>query len=348
MRIENREIGVGHRPFIVGEMSANHNKDINRAFAIIDAVKTAGADAVKLQTYRPDTITLQSNRDEFRVHGGLWDGRNLSELYEEAYLPWDWHRPLFQYARETGITIFSSPFDKTAVDLLESLECPAYKIASFEAVDIPLIEYAASTGKPLIISTGMADEVEIAEAVDAARREGCTELALLHCVSAYPALPEEYNLRTIGDMAERFSVIAGLSDHTEGNLTAIASIALGASIIEKHVTIDREGGGADDAFSCEPSALRQLCQDADTVWKSLGEVVYDCANRERSNRKFRRSLYFVKSLAAGDTISADSVRSLRPGYGMAPKHYVDILGRTVNKAVDYGDPVTESVIDPPL
>ena len=262
---------AGHRiaadtpPYIIAELSANHNGKLDTAMRLIKEAKRAGADAVKLQTYTADTITLNSDTEEFQIHGGLWDGKTLYQLYQEAHMPWEWHKPLFEYARQLGITIFSSPFDNTAVDLLEGLNVPAYKIASFEAVDLPLIKYVASTGKPMIISTGMADAEEIQEAIDAAHESGCNDLAILHCVSGYPAPPEDYNLRTIPDMIDRFGLVTGLSDHTLGNTTAIASIVMGASIIEKHFTLDRSSGGPDDSFSLEPEELAALCRDSKTA-----------------------------------------------------------------------------------
>ncbi len=272
--IDGRTISTKHEPYVIAEVSANHNGCLNTALSLIEVAKNSGASAVKLQTYHPDTITLNCNSDEFRLKGGLWDGRTLYDLYQEAHMPWDWHKPLFEYARKLGITIFSSPFDNTAVDLLEELNAPAYKIASFEAVDLPLIKYVASTGKPMIISTGMADAEEIQEAIDAAREGGCKELAILHCVSGYPAPAADYNLRTIPDMMQRFGLVTGLSDHTLDNTTAITSVVLGASIIEKHFTLDRNGGGPDDSFSLEPADLAALCRDSKTAWQALGKVDY--------------------------------------------------------------------------
>ena len=325
--IAGRKIGIDHLPYVIAEISANHNGKIENAIKLIDEAKAAGASAVKLQTYRPDTITLDCDDDAFRIFGGLWDGRTLYELYEEAHMPWDWHAPLFDHAREVGITIFSSPFDPTAIDLLEDLNAPAYKIASFEAVDLPLIRYAASTGKPLIISTGMADVEEIREAIEAAHEGGCTELAILHCVSGYPAPAEDYNLRTIPDMIERFGLVTGLSDHTLDNTTAITSVALGATIIEKHFTLDRTGGGPDDSFSLEPAEMAALCEGANTAWSALGRVDYGRKSSEQENTQFRRSLYFVKDLKAGEIITADAVRSVRPGYGAAPKFVNKVIGK---------------------
>lgn len=325
--INDRRIGPAEPPYIIAELSANHNGKLDTALKIIGEAKKAGADAVKLQTYTADTITLNSNAEEFQIHGGLWDGKTLYELYQQAHMPWEWHKPLFEYALKLGITIFSSPFDTTAVDLLEDLNAPAYKIASFEAVDLPLIKYAASTGKPMIISTGMADLNEIQEAIDAAWEGGCKELAILHCVSGYPAPAEDYNLRTLADMKERFGLVTGLSDHTLDNTTAITSIALGASIIEKHFTLDRSGGGPDDSFSLEPRDLQALCRDSKTAWMALGKVDYGRKSSEQGNVQFRRSLYFVKELKAGELITADAVRSVRPGYGLAPKYAEEIIGK---------------------
>lgn len=329
IKIAGRYIGDGYTPYIIAEMSANHNGNINAALRIIEEAKRAGADAIKIQTYRPDTITLKSDLPDFQITDGLWAGKTLYELYEWAHTPWDWHKPLFEYARKLGITIFSSPFDNTAVDLLEDLNTPAYKIASFEAIDLPLIKYVASTGKPMIISTGMADAEEIQEAIDAAREGGCKELALLHCVSGYPAPAEDYNLRTISDMIERFDLVTGLSDHTLDNATAIASVAMGASIIEKHFTLDRNGGGPDDSFSLEPTELAALCRDSKTAWSALGRVDYGRKFSEQGNVKFRRSLYFVKDLKVGDVITPDAVRSVRPGFGLAPKKIDILIGATV-------------------
>lgn len=331
--IANRPIGPGQPPYIIAEMSANHNGQLDTALAIIAAAQSAGADAVKLQTYRPDTITLNSDAEEFLIKGGLWDGRSLYDLYEEAHMPWDWHKPLFDHARKLGITIFSSPFDSTAVDLLEDLGAPAYKIASFEAVDLPLIRYVAATGKPMIISTGMADAEEISEAIAAARDGGCRELAILHCVSGYPAPAADYNLRTIPDMIDRFGLVTGLSDHTLDNTTAIASVVMGASVIEKHFTLDRNGGGPDDSFSLEPTELAALCRDARTAWSALGAVDYGRKSSEQGNVQFRRSLYFVKELKAGDVITPDAVQSVRPGFGLPPKMLEEVVGKRVVRDV---------------
>lgn len=337
--IAGRRIALDAPPYIIAELSANHNGKLETALKIIAEAKKAGADAIKLQTYTADTITLDCDSEDFQIRGGLWDGKTLYSLYNEAHMPWEWHAPLFEYAQKLGITIFSSPFDNTAVDLLESLNTPAYKIASFEAVDLPLIKYVASTGKPMIISTGMADAEEIQEAIEAAREGGCKDLAILHCVSGYPAPAQDYNLRTISDMMKRFGLVTGLSDHTLDNTTAITSVALGASIIEKHFTLDRSGGGPDDSFSLEPAELVALCRDSKTAWAAMGGVDYGRKPSEQANVKFRRSLYFVKSLKAGDVITADALRSVRPGYGAAPKYWHEIVGRKVICDVFANSPV---------
>jgi pseudaminic acid synthase len=340
MTINDRKIGEGYLPYIIAEMSANHNGKIENALHLINIAKQCGADAVKLQTYTADTLTIDSASEDFMIRGGLWDGKNLYQLYKEAFTPWEWHSELFRHAKDLGITIFSSPFDFSAIDFLEDLGTPAYKIASFEAVDIPLIKYAASTGKPLIISTGMISKEEIAEAVDAAYSSGCTDLALLHCVSSYPALPEDYNLHTLRDIKDSFPCVAGLSDHTISNTTAISSIAMGASIIEKHFTLDRNGGGPDDSFSLEPNDLMNLCSESKVSWQSMGRVDYGLKEGEKPNKKFQRSLYFMKPLKKGDTISKDDIRSIRPGFGLPPKFLDQVIGNVLDTDVDYGMPVT--------
>ncbi|MDO4434349.1 MAG: pseudaminic acid synthase [Alysiella sp.] len=333
IHINHRPIGTNHAPYIIAEMSANHNGSLENSLKIIEQAKQCGADAVKIQTYTADTITLNSRQPEFMINGGLWHGQSLYELYQKAHMPWDWHKPLFEYAKEVGITIFSSPFDFTAVDLLESLDVPAYKIASFEAIDLPLIKYVAQTGKPMIISTGMADADEIGEAIDTAKSNGCTELVVLHCVSGYPAPAADYNLRTLADMAQRFGTLVGLSDHTLDNTTAIASVVLGACVIEKHFTLNRNGGGADDSFSLEPADLTQLCQSSKTAWQALGKVDYGLKSSEQGNAQFRRSLYFVKDLKAGDLIDETCIRSVRPGFGLPPKYFDDLIGKKLTKDV---------------
>jgi len=345
IHIAGRRIASDAPPYVIAEISANHNGRLDNALRLITEAKAAGAAAVKLQTYRPDTITLDSDTEPFRIDEGLWKGHTLHSLYQQAHTPWEWHVPLFEHARRTGITLFSSPFDATAVDLLERLDAPAYKIASFEAVDLPLIRHVARTGKPMIISTGMADAQEIGEAVEAARSAGCRELALLHCVSGYPAPAADYNLRTMVDMQQRFDAVIGLSDHTLDNTTALAGVALGAALIEKHFTLDRQGGGPDDSFSLERDDLSALCRDARTAWEALGRVDYGRKSSEVGNVKFRRSLYFVRPLKAGEVVTADAVRSVRPGYGLAPKHLESVLGRRVRRDVGFATPVAWDLLD---
>lgn len=342
--IDGRRIGSNYPPYVIAEMSANHNGNLDAALRIIAEAKRAGADAIKIQTYRADTITIKSDAPDFQIKSGLWAGRTLYDLYEWAHTPWEWHSQLFNHAQKCGITIFSSPFDTTAVDLLEKLDAPAYKIASFEAVDLPLVKYVASTGKPMIISTGMADADEIDEAIAAARDGGCKELAILHCVSGYPAPAADYNLHTIPDMIKRFGLVTGLSDHTIGNATAIAGVALGSSIIEKHFTLDRDGGGPDDSFSLEPAELRSLCSEAKTAWEALGAANYERKSSERGNVQFRRSLYFVRELKKGMPITSLDIRSIRPGYGAPPKLYWDLLGKYVTCDVEMGTPVSMDLI----
>jgi len=345
MKIDNIEISRKRKPYIIAEMSANHNGNINNAYKIIDMAKNAGADAVKLQTYTPDTITMNIQTPEFMIEGGLWDGQSLYELYSSAFTPWEWHKPLFEYAKQRQITIFSSPFDYTAVDLLEDLNAPAYKIASFEAVDLPLIRYVAQTGKPMIISTGMANIDEIHEAIETAQEGGCKELAILHCVSGYPAPAEDYNLNTLVDMQQRFKLLTGLSDHTIENTTAIASIALGASIIEKHVTLDRNGGGPDDSFSLDREGLVELCKEVEVAWKSLGQIDYGEKSSEQGSVKFRRSLYCVNDIQKGEVITEDNVKSIRPGFGLMPKYYNQVLGKVARRNIMRGTPIAFDLIE---
>lgn len=342
IKINDRTIGKNQPPYIIAELSANHNGSIERALKLIEIAHSAGASAVKLQTYRADTLTLESDSPEFCIKDGLWAGKTLFELYQGASMPWEWHEPLFKMAKLLGITIFSTPFDHTAVDLLEALDAPAYKIASFEAIDLPLIRRVARTGKPMIISTGMANIDEITEAIAMARSSGCRQIALLHCISGYPAPASDYNLRTMLDMQRRFRTVVGLSDHTVDNATAIAATALGASIIEKHFTLNRNDGGPDDSFSLQPEDLQALCRDTKAAWMALGKVDYGLQSSERSNVRFRRSLYFVKDLAAGETVTPDAVRSIRPGFGMAPKHLDRVIGSTLTSAVRRGSPVRVS------
>lgn len=343
--IDDRVVGPESPPYIIAEISANHNGDINNAFKIIDMAKRCGADAVKMQTYTADTMTLNSQKEDFLIKDGLWKGQSLHELYQGAHTPWDWHAELFDYAKEVGITIFSTPFDFSAVDFLEDLGAPAYKIASFECTDLNLIKRVAQTQKPMIISTGMANSTEIQEAVDTALNNGSGALTLLHCVSGYPAPAKDYNLITLQDMKQRYGVQVGLSDHTLENITSVAAVALGAVIVEKHVTLDRNGGGPDDSFSLEEDGLRELCTSTRIAWEALGRVNYERTESEKGNVKFRRSLYFVNSLTAGDTITEDDIRSVRPGFGLPPKNFDRVVGSKVKRSVERHTPVTEEDID---
>ena len=337
--IESRRIARSQSPYVIAEMSANHGNNLEHAKALITAAKHAGADAVKLQTYSADTITLDSDRPDFLIEHGPWAGQRLYDLYDNAHLPWEWHEPLFVHARNIGITLFSSPFDRSAVDLLDDLGAPAFKVASFEIVDLPLIEYIASKGKPIIISTGMASQSEIEEAVNTATASGCTDLALLQCVSAYPAKSEDYNLLTIPHLEREFSVVSGLSDHTLDNTAAIASVALGASIVEKHFTLDRSMGGPDDGFSIEPDELKGLCRDLRKAHSSLGRVKSGPGTEESSNIQFRRSLYFTKDLQPGEIIKESDIKSVRPGFGLPPKCTSKVVGSSVAFAIERHTPV---------
>lgn len=343
--IAGRRIGPDQPPYIVAEMSGNHNGDIGRAFRILDAAKGAGADAVKIQTYRADTITIDHSGPGFVVDGGLWDGRRLFELYDEAHTPWDWHAPIFEYGRKIGITVFSSPFDATAVDLLEDLGAPAYKIASPELIDLPLIRRVARTGKPILMSTGMATLEEIAEAIDAARGAGATEIVVLHCTAAYPAPPEEANLATIAEIARRFDVIAGLSDHTLGTVVPGIAIALGADVIEKHFTLDRAEGGVDSAFSLEPAELAELVRNSRIARQTVGSPAFAPTASEATVLKNRRSLYVVVPIAQGEAFTSRNVRSIRPGLGMKPKYLEAVLGRRAARELAFGEALDPSMIE---
>ncbi len=339
-KIDGRAIGEDHPPYIIAEMSGNHNHDINRAFALLEAAKEAGADAVKLQTYTADTITIDHDGPGFVLDSGLWAGRKLYDLYQEANTPWEWHKALFDRARELGITIFSSPFDHSAVDFLEELNAPAYKIASFEAMDIPLIEKAASTGKPLIISIGVTDLGEASEAVAAARRAGAEGICLLHCVSAYPSKPEDANLATIPHLGRAFDVVPGLSDHSPGTALACAAVAMGARVIEKHFTLRRADGGPDSAFSLEPDELKRLVDDSRAAWASIGRVNYALKGEdEEKSATLRRSLYVVKDVERGEALTNDNVRSIRPGFGLKPKFLPNVLGRKASRPLKRGEPL---------
>ena len=342
--IAGRLIGPDHEPYVICELSGNHNGQLSRALALLDAAAATGADAIKIQTYTPDTITIQSDRPEFQLHGGLWDGRTLYDLYGEAYTPYDWHAALFARARELGVTLFSTPFDETAVVLLESLGAPAYKIASFEIVDIPLIETVARCGKTMIMSTGMASEDEIAEAVDAARNGGAAGVILLHCVSAYPASIETANVRTVPLLAQRFGVMAGLSDHTPGTAASVAAVSLGAVAVEKHFTLARADGGPDAEFSLEPAEFAALVRDCKDAWRALGTASFNRGGVERANAQFRRSLYVVADVAAGEVLTKANVRSIRPGLGMAPRFLPEVLGKKAARALKRGEPLSAEMI----
>ena len=339
IRIAGRPIGPGHEPYVICEMSGNHNGSLERAMELLEAAAATGADAIKMQSYTADTITIDHDGPAFKIEGGLWDGRTLYDLYGEAQTPFEWHEPLFRRAKELGVVLFSSPFDESAVDLLEELGAPAYKIASFEAVDLPLVAYVASKGKPMIISTGMANLEEIGEAVRTARENGCEEIVLLHCVSSYPAPDEQSNVRTVPDLGEKFDVISGLSDHTFGSAVAVASIALGGCVVEKHFTLARADGGPDSAFSLEPAEFKALVEDCKRAWRALGKATYDLQGSESAAVQFRRSLYVVEDVAAGEELTRANVRSIRPGQGLAPKHLPEVLGKKAARDLKRGEPL---------
>jgi len=343
--INQRAVGVNEKPYIIAELSANHNGSIDKALRAIEIAASCGVDAIKIQSYTPDTITIDCDRDDFIIKDGLWKGHQLYELYQGAHTPFEWHKQLFDKAKEVGVTLFSTPFDETAVDLLESLNTPAYKVASFELTDLPLIKYIAKTGKPMIMSTGMANLNEIEEAITVARSNGCNELVVLHCISAYPAPAEQSNLATIQDLSNKFNVLTGLSDHTLGTTVSIAASALGACVIEKHFTLDRNDEGPDSTFSIEPDELKLLVEQTEIAHKSIGVAGYEQKNAEMPNVKFRRSIYFVKDMQAGDIITKSDIRRIRPGFGLAPKHYDELLGKTVNKNIVRGTAVSWEHID---
>lgn len=347
MRVEinGRMIGKDCSPYIIAELSANHNGDIERAFETIKVAHENGADAIKIQTYTADTMTIDCDSEEFKIHGGLWDGYKLYDLYREAETPFEWHKEIFDYALSLGITVFSTPFDESAVDLLESLNAPAYKIASFEAIDLPLIRYVASKGKPMIVSTGMCSESEIEEAVLTAQEGGCKDLILLHCISSYPAPIDQANLLQIPELAKRFEVIPGLSDHTLGTTVSVAAVALGACVIEKHFTLSRIDKGPDSEFSIEPDELKSLCRESHDVWSALGCPGFVRQKAEEGSKHFRRSIYFVRDMLAGEEITQDHIRRIRPGLGLEPKYYDELIGRTVNRAVERGTATSWGLLD---
>ena len=344
IEIAGRRIGPDHPPYVICELSGNHNGSLDRALEMIDAAAATGCDAIKIQTYTADTITMDVDRPEFRIHGGLWDGQTLYELYQEAQTPFEWHAALFERARQAGVTLFSSPFDETAVDLLDSLGAPAFKIASFEAVDLPLIRYDAAKGRPLIISTGMANIAEITAAQAAALDAGAAGVVLLHCVSSYPATFADANVRTIADMATRFGGPIGLSDHTPGSAAAVAAIAMGACVIEKHFTLARADGGPDAAFSLEPAEFSALTRDCRDAWAALGRVNYDLLGSERANRQFRRSIYVQCDVKAGEVLTRRHLRSIRPGNGLAPEHLDAVLGRAAARDLKRGEPLAWDMV----
>lgn len=342
IKIADRLIGAGHPPFVIAEMSGNHNQSLERALAIVDAASKAGAHAIKLQTYTPDTMTLNKRGGSFEISdpNSLWIGQNLHDLYKQAYTPWEWHEPIMKRAKEHGLICFSSPFDETAVDFLENLDAPAYKIASFENNHLPLIQKAASTGKPLIISTGMASLGELDEAVSTARDAGCTQLVLLKCTSTYPASADNTNINTIPHLRNLFNCEVGLSDHTMGIGVAVASIALGASLVEKHFTLSRADGGVDSAFSLEPQELSFLITESESAWKSLGQVRYGPTEAEKKSLVFRRSIYAASDISVGDVFTHENLRIVRPGDGAPPSFYSRLIGRTAKQNYEMGTPIS--------
>jgi pseudaminic acid synthase len=341
IQINGISIGINHPPFIIAEMSGNHNQSLERALEIVEAAAKTGVHALKIQTYTADTMTLDLDRDEFFINDSksLWKGNTLYSLYEKAYTPWEWHKPIFDKCKDLGIIGFSTPFDFTSVDFLESLDVPFYKIASFENIDLPLICKVASTRKPLIISTGMATIAELGETVAAARAAGCQDLVLLKCTSSYPATPSDSNLRTIPHLRDLFNVQVGLSDHTLGLGVAVASVAVGATVIEKHFTLCRSDGGVDAAFSMEPEEARQLVIETERAWQAMGTIYYGRTDAEEKSLVFRRSLYITEDLKVGDVLTPDNLRAIRPGYGLQPKHYETLLGKTVVIDIKKGTPV---------
>ena len=344
--INKRSIGSGHSPFVIAEMSGNHNQSLDRALAIVEAAAKSGAHALKIQTYTPDTMTLDLDEREFHISDpeSLWTGTSLYKLYGQAYTPWEWHKPIFDRTRDLGMIPFSTPFDDTAVDFLESLDVPCYKIASFENTDIPLIRRVAATGKPLIISTGMASVAELDETVRAARQAGCKDLVLLKCTSTYPATADNTNILTIPHLRDLFDCEVGLSDHTLGVGVSVASVALGATVIEKHFTLNRADGGVDSAFSIEPHEMAQLVIETERAWQSLGQVSYGPTEAEKKSLQYRRSLYVVKDLKAGDVLTHDDVRAIRPGLGIATKYIDVVIGKTVKQNVKRGTALSWAIL----
>lgn len=342
--INGTNIGPDFPPYIIAELSANHNGRIEQALKGIEEAAKCGVDAIKIQSYTPDTMTIDSDKDDFRIKGGLWNGYKLYDLYQWAQTPFEWHQQLFDKAKEVGITLFSTPFDESAVELLESFDVPAYKLASFEITDLPLIKRIAQTGKPLIISTGMANMKEIEEAISTARDNGCKELVVLHCISAYPAPVEQANLATIADISQRFDVISGLSDHSLGTVVSVTSIALGASLIEKHFTLDRNDKGPDAEFSLEPDEFKRLVKETKEAYQAIGVAGYERKPVEQASMTFRRSLYFVADIKQGEVITTKHIRKIRPGYGLAPKYFQKVLGQTASQNITRGTAVSWELI----
>jgi len=347
MKIGNKNIGLGYKPFIIAEMSGNHNQSLERALEIVEAAAETGVHALKLQTYTADTITLDADQDEFFINdkNSLWNGKSLYELYQEAHTPWEWHKPIIQRANELGMLCFSTPFDDTAVDYLENLNVPAYKIASFENIHLPLIKKVASTGKPMIISTGMASIAEMDEMVQTIRDAGCEQFILLKCTSTYPATPQNSNVLTIPHMRKLFNCEVGLSDHTMGIGASVAAVSQGATVIEKHFTLNRADGGVDSAFSMEPEEIKQLVIETERAWQSLGKVKYGTTDAEKGSLTFRRSLYIAMDMKKGDVLNEKNLRIVRPGLGLAPKYFDIILGRKVDRDVKKGTAVSWELVD---
>lgn len=345
IEIDGKKIGPAYKPYIIAELSANHNGKLDKALETIEAAAACGADAIKLQTYTPDTMTIDCNKEDFQIRGGLWDGYKLYDLYQWAHTPFEWHKEMFAKAKDMGITVFSTPFDETAVDLLESLDAPAYKIASFELTDLPLIKRVAETGKPVIMSTGMANFEEIQDAVSCARQYGCQDLVVLHCISAYPAPIEQANLSTIPDLAAKLNIIPGLSDHTLGTVASVSSIVLGACLIEKHFILDKSEKGPDSEFSIDPEELIRLVEETEAAHKAIGVAGYNRKPVEDSSMKFRRSLYFVKDVREGEIITSEHIRRIRPGYGILPKYYKDVMGTKAVKDIERGTAVSWELIN---
>lgn len=345
VEIAGRLIGPEHKPYIICELSGNHNGSLERALALIDAAVKTGCDAIKIQSYTPDTMTIDCDKDDFQITEGTWSGYNLYKLYEEAFTPFEWHAAMFERAAQHGITIFSTPFDETAADMLDELGAPAFKIASFEIIDLELIAHVASKKKPMIISTGMASLSEIEVAVNTAWNSGCNEIILLHCISSYPAPTTQSNLRTLTHLASAFDVVGGLSDHTHGTATSVAAVALGASVIEKHFTLARSDGGPDSAFSLEPEEFKRLCDDCTNAWVSLGRVDYTRQEAEESNLVFRRSIYVIRDIQKGEVLSRENIKVIRPGYGLAPSALTLCLGRRAKFDLKRGTALSNDLFD---